>query len=132
MSDDFYSQAASHRLTQIEAERAAALADLAAHRANSDYDSAAASVQALANLDAERQNLVSLHQQYVASQQPAQQPELSEEERNARPWHRMTPQDALDLAKTSKYGKDLDWNDPNVRAGWTEAQARRARGYGER
>jgi hypothetical protein len=40
----------------------------------------------------------------------------------------MTWQDGLDLAKTSKYGKDLSFDDPNVRAGYAEVMARRARG----
>ena len=128
MADDFYSQAASHRLTLIEAERAAALADLAAHRANSDYDSAAASVQALANLDAERQNLVSLHQNYIASQTPPTPPEVSPEERAAKPWYRMDYSDVLEMAKGSRYGKDLSWNDKNMQAGYHEAMRRKARG----
>jgi hypothetical protein len=36
--------------------------------------------------------------------------------------------DALELAKTSKYGKGLSWHDQNVQAGYREAVARRARG----
>ena len=40
----------------------------------------------------------------------------------------MTPDDGLQLAKTSKYGKNLDWSDPNVRNGYAEAQRRRYRG----
>lgn len=37
---DFYQDFAQRRLQQIDAERQAALADLSAHRLNSDYDSA--------------------------------------------------------------------------------------------
>jgi hypothetical protein len=128
MADDFYGVAANHRMQMLAAEEQAALADLAAFRANNDTESAAGAVQQLANLRAERANLVELHNAYVASQQPPPQPELSDEEKLARPWHRMTPQDALDLAKTSKYGKDLNFNDAHVRAGWHEAQRRKARG----
>ena len=40
----------------------------------------------------------------------------------------MTWQDGLDLARTSKYGADIDANDPNVQAGFREVMARRARG----
>lgn len=129
MTDDFYSGSARRRLEMIEAERAAATADLAAFKANADYDSAGQAIQQLANLDAERANLTNLYQRYVASQTPPAQPELSPEEKAARPWHHMTPQDALDLAKTSKYGKDLDFNNPDVRAGWNEVQRRRAYDY---
>jgi hypothetical protein len=125
---DFYSDAASQRLAQIEAQRAQALADLANSKANADYESAAASVQTIADLEAAKQNLVALHQNYVASQTPPTPPELSAEERAAKPLHRMDWNDALELAKTSRYGKNLSWNDPNVQAGYREAMARRRRG----
>ncbi len=85
MAEDFYVSAAVARANTIEAELAPARADLAAHRANSDTDSAAVSIQQIANLEAERQNLNALYQNYVASQQPPQQPELTPEERAAKP-----------------------------------------------
>lgn len=128
MSNDFYLSAAQARAAQLEAERAAALADLAAHRANGDTESAAASIQQLADIEAARANLSNLANGYVQSQNPPLEPELTQEERNAKPWNRMTPQDALELARTSKYGRNLDFNDPNVAAGWHEANRRRARG----
>jgi hypothetical protein len=128
MADDFYSFAANQRLAQIEAQRAQSLADLANAKANSDYESAAASVQQIANLEAEKTNVANLHRSYVASQTPPTPPELSAEERAAKPLHRMDFNDGLELARTSKYGKPLDWNDPHVRAGYAEAMARRARG----
>jgi hypothetical protein len=46
---DFYQDFAPRRLQQIEAERAAAMADLAAHRMNSDYDSAGQVIQQIAD-----------------------------------------------------------------------------------
>jgi hypothetical protein len=128
MADDFYSFSARQRLQQISASRAQALADLEQAKASADYESAAASVQQIANLEAERQNLVNLHDQYVRSQTPVAPPEVSAEERHARPADKMTWDDALDLARTSKYGADLDHNDPNVQAGYREVAARRARG----
>jgi hypothetical protein len=69
-----------------------------------------------------------LHQQYVASQTPPAPVELTPEEKHAKPWDRMTWQDGLDLARTSKYGADIDANDPNVQAGFREVMARRQRG----
>jgi len=127
MSNDFYISAAQQRQNELEAERQAALADLAAHKANGDTMAAAATVQNLANLQSEFQNLKNLCDNYIASQQPAQQPELTPEERAARPWHRMDYSE-LDLARTSKYGKSLTWDDPHMRAGLAEARARRGRG----
>jgi hypothetical protein len=125
---DFYSDAASQRLQQIEAQRAQVLADLANARANADYESAAASVQQIANLEAEKANVASLHLNYVASQTPPTPVELSAEEKAAKPLSRMDWNDGLELARTSKYGKNLDWNDPHVAAGYREALARRGRG----
>jgi hypothetical protein len=115
-------------MLQLEAQRAASLADLAVHRSNRDADSMAASIQELANIDAETRNLGALYQQYVASQNPPQPPEPSPEERQARPIHRMDWQDVTNLARTSKYARDIQPNDPNLIAGWNEAMRRRSRG----
>lgn len=127
-NDDFYSRAAAQRMAMIEAERAAHLADLAAHRANGDTESAAGVVQALANVEAERQNLVNLHQQYIASQNPAAPPEPSKEERAARTFDRMDWRDIVEMTRQSKHCKNISETDPNMIAGWQEAQRRRARG----
>ena len=127
-SDDYYTFLARTQVQRLDANRAQALADLERAKADSDYEGAGAAVQTLADLDAQKQNILNLHNQYVRSQQVPEQPEVSDEEKFARPWDKMTWQDGLDLAKTSKYGKDLDANDPNVQAGFREVMARRARG----
>ena len=67
MADDFYVFSAKQRLQQINAGRAQALADLE-QKAASDYEGAAASVQQIANLDAEKNNLVALANQYALCQ----------------------------------------------------------------
>jgi hypothetical protein len=130
MANDFYAQAAISRANMIEAEMAAAKADLMAHRANNDVESASASVQTIANLEAERANLNTLYQNYVQSQQPPAPEQLTDSERFARPWTKMTWQDGLDLAKTSRYvgEKGLSWDDPNVRGGYAEAMRRKSEG----
>ena len=128
MADDFYTQAARSRAEAIEMQIAASRADLLVHRNNSDLQAAGEAVQTIANLEAERANLTNLYNQYVQSQQAPQPEVLTDEERIARPWNKMTPDDGLQLAKTSKYGKSLDWSDPNVRNGYAEAQRRRYRG----
>jgi hypothetical protein len=117
MSDDFYLQAGSQRLVQIEAERAAALADLAAHKANHDSDSAAAAIQQIANLDVELSNLNNLYSRYVQSQNPPP-PEPSPEERAARPVSHMDWQDVVNLARQSKYARDIKADDPALLEGW--------------
>ena len=38
--------------------------------------------------------------------------------------------DVVEMAKTSKYAKDLTWTDPNVRAVMPKRSARRYRGEG--
>jgi hypothetical protein len=110
MTQDFYISAALQRQNELEAERQAALADLAAHKANNDYAAASATVQSLANLQAEATNLKNLCDNYIASQQPRQPERLSDEEKAAKPIHRMNYDDVLDMARTSKYAKDLTWN----------------------
>jgi hypothetical protein len=127
-SPDFYIYSAMQRLQQINAGRAQALADLEVAKAGADYESAAASVQEIANLDAQRQAIVNLHDQYIRSQQVPEPPELTDEEKHAKPWDKMTWQDGLDLARQSKYGKDLNHDDPAVIAGYAEVMRRRARG----
>ena len=126
MAKDFYVKAAKAQYQALQAARAQALSDLEAAKQNDDKASAAQSVQQLADLAAAEQNLQNLVNQYAISKQPA--PPISEEERMARPLERMNADDGLAIARTSKYGKSLDWNDPYVQAGYQEAMRRRSRG----
>ncbi len=95
MSEDFYSASARQRLERIEAERAAATADLQAHRTNSDYESAGYAIQQIADLDRQRENVIGLYNRHVALQNPPQR-YVSEEQRVARQPGEM---DAHDLGK---------------------------------
>ncbi len=99
---DFYVNAAATRANQIEAELAACRADLAAHRANQDTDSAAVSIQQIANLEAERANLNTLYQGYIASQQPPQPEPMSDQERAARPWSKMDYSDVWEQRRRAR------------------------------
>jgi hypothetical protein len=128
MTEDFYATSARQRLEQIQAERAAAEADLLAHKSNGDSISAAGSIQQLANLAAEQDNLSRLWNSYAASQQPQPAPYVSPEERQARPVSRMDWQDVVDMTRQSRYAKNIRSDDPALVAGWHEAQRRRARG----
>jgi hypothetical protein len=128
MASDFYLEAARERQNAIELELASCKADLLAHRQNGSLAEAGEAVQRIADLTSQQSNLQALCQGYIQSQTPPQPEVLTDEERAAKPWHRMTPDDGLQLAKTSKYGKSLDWSDPNVRNGYAEAQRRRYRG----
>ena len=126
--NDFYLSAAQQRAAELEMEISAAKTDLLTHRHNQDLQAAGESVQRIANLTAEQSNLRGLVEGYVQSQTPRQPEVLTDEERAAKPWHKMDYSDTLALAQTSKYGKSLDWNDPHMRAGYAEAQRRRSRG----
>ena len=128
MTDDFYQGAARQRMQQLQAERAAALADLAAHRANGDYEFAGQAVQQVADLDAAAANLENLYSRYVQSQQPPQREQLTAEERAARPVSKMDWSDTVELARQSRYGKNIKADDPNLIAGWQEARRRSGRG----
>ena len=123
-SDDFYTFTARQRLQQINANRAQCLADLEQAKASADYDSAASAVQQIANLEAEKQNLVNLHDQYVRSQTPVAPPELTQEEKHTKPWDRMDYGDVWEMTQNSKYGVDEN----AFRAGMAEVARRRTRG----
>jgi hypothetical protein len=121
-SDDFYSYSAKHRLQQINADRAQALANLEQAKAAADYDTASDAVQQIANLDAESRNLHDLHSRYVTSQRAPEAPELTREERFAKPWERMDYGDVWDMVKD--HGADPE----AFRQGMAEVARRKARG----
>jgi hypothetical protein len=123
MSDDFYLDSARRQLAMLDAERQATLADLSTHRLNQDRESAAACVQALADLDAKRQNLTALADQYIQSQQPP--PPESPEMKAAKPISEMNYADVYEwVKKNSKIGID----DDAFRRGIDEVKRRRQRG----
>ncbi len=128
MADDFYSDVARQRFNEIAAARAQATADLEQAKASFDTEAATAAVQTIADLDAQRTNLAALYNSYVASQTPPQPREVSREERAARPWQNMDWQDVVEMTRGSKYARDIRPDDPNLIAGWQEAQRRKARG----
>jgi hypothetical protein len=107
-ADDFYTFSARQRLQQLDANKAQCLADLQQAKAASDYDTAGQAVQEIANIEAQKQNIVALHQQYVASQRVPQAPELSQEERHAKPADRMDWSDVYEMSQKSKHGVDDD------------------------
>ncbi len=111
-------------MAALDAEKAARLADLEAHRLKGDLEAAAEAVQAIADNDVARQNLTALCNQYVTSQNPPQPPELTQEERNAKPWTKMDYGDVWEMAK-SKFGPP---DEKMFRAGIAETQRRRLRG----
>jgi hypothetical protein len=132
MADDFYADAARNRANQLDAEMAAANADLVAHKANGDYQNAGQTVQHIADLQAQRNNLATLWNQHVAAQQPQQAQWVSDQERHAKPPENMDWRDALDVARTSRYGRNINENDPYVRAGYNEVLRRQAYERGRR
>jgi hypothetical protein len=124
--DDWYIDIGRQRLAELNAGRAQALADLELAKSNGDHDSASTALQNIADIDAAQANLGRLYDQYVRSQQPP--PEPSKEERAARRISRMDWSDVVEMTRQSKYAKNIQPNDPNLIAGWQEAQRRRQRG----
>jgi hypothetical protein len=124
MARDFYAKSAKRQWKAIETARAQTLAALADAKNVGDAYSGAEAIQTLADIDAQARNLAELQQKYYASQQgPAP---LSDEERFHKPLERMDYNDALALARTSRYGRNLTHDDPAVRSGYLEVQRRRA------
>jgi hypothetical protein len=126
MAKDKYWQASQNALRATDYEMARAQSDLNSYVAAGDKENAAVAVSELANLARQRENITLLQQQYAASKQPPPQP--SAEERASRPWQKMDWQDVVDLARGSKYGKNIQANDPDLIAGYNEAMRRRSRG----
>ena len=130
--NDFYVDAAQKRLDQIEAARSHAQAALTGARADNDYDTAAEAVQIIADMNAQEQNLRRLHQQHVNSQAHREPAPQTPEEWRVKPAEKMTWEDGLQVSRNSKYGKNLDFNDPNVVAGYHEVMRRRQNGENQR
>jgi hypothetical protein len=128
MAKDWYVEQGRARMQQISAARASAVADLQMAKSAYDDDSATIAIQTIADVDAQRANLSALYDQYVRSQYPPQPPEPTKEERAARPLHAMDWNDIVDMTRQSKYARNIRPDDPNMIAGWQEAQRRRARG----
>jgi len=120
--NDWYTEQAQAQWQQLSAQKAQVLARIEDCKANG-YG-AAEEVQELANIKAQRGNLVRLHEQYKASQEPPAPVELTQEQKAALPWDQMGPRDVWDMAATSKYGVD----EAGFRAGLQEVARRRARG----
>jgi hypothetical protein len=126
---DFYQESAEARLQRLNYQRQMALVNLQEAKMTGDLHSGGEYAQEIADIDAAKANLIRLHNAYLQSQQPAQQPEQTAEEWRVKAAERMTPDDGLKAAiNGSKYAAGLDWNDPNVQRGYQEMQRRRGRG----
>jgi|tagenome__1003787_1003787.scaffolds.fasta_scaffold20986856_5 hypothetical protein len=128
MADDYYVELARKRAAEIEADKAEMLGGLARAKAENNEFSGTELIQGIANCEQELRNLNQLHADYMSAKNPPQPVPLSREEWRARPVERMSADDGLLVARNSKYGSNLDWNDPNVQAGYQEMQRRRGRG----
>jgi hypothetical protein len=125
MADDFYVDAARRRLEYIDAMRQQKMAHLAISKARGDYDDAALEIQEIADLDSQRANLLRLHEQHVASQQPQYQAPQTDAEFVAKSPERMDYADVYRIVSKSKYGPP---DEAAFKAGIQEAARRRARG----
>jgi hypothetical protein len=129
MSDDPNIRAAQYRAREIETQITNAQARLAENNLYGNEQDAAACIQEIANLGAEKTNLHALYANYVASQTPPAPRQLSPEEEHAKPIQNMTYADVYRMAKNdSKLGVD----DNRFREGIAEVQRRRAYDYGNR
>jgi hypothetical protein len=126
---DFYQESAEARMERLNYQRQLALTNLQEAKATGDHFAGGEAAQEIADIDAAMGNLVRLHNSYLQSQQPQHEPEQTAEEWRVKAAERMSPSDGLRAAiNGSKYAAGLDWNDPNVQAGYREVQRRKARG----
>jgi hypothetical protein len=127
--DDDLVHGVEQQFKVIQAARARCEADLAEYRADGNTAGIAEELQTIANLDNSARNLSNLVERHARSQQPAAPIPQTPEELRVKPAEKMTWQDGLDVAiNGSKYGKGLDFNDPNVRRGYAEVMRRRSAG----
>jgi hypothetical protein len=104
---DFYSDAALKAAQALEADLAQAKADLEVARANGDDTSAGFYVSKIADASASLQNLNNLYAQYVQSQQPVPVRPRTQEDLLNKPNSELDHWDGLEIARQSRYGKDL-------------------------
>jgi hypothetical protein len=125
---DFLLDNAEKRLRVLQAAKQRALADLAEHRAEGNDYAAQEQLGALAHLEVEERGIVQMRQDYLRAQNPPPPPRQTPEQLRAKPAEQMSWEDGLQIARNSKYGRDLDFNNPDVVAGFHEANRRRGRG----
>jgi|SRR5712664_445086 len=126
---DFYQDSAEARIERLDYQRQMALVNLQEARMTNDLHAGGEYAQEIADIDAAKANLVRLHNSYLQSQQPQYQAPETPEELRVKSVERLSPNDGLKISiANSKYAAGLDWNDPNVQAGYQEVQRRRGRG----
>ena len=126
---DFYQESAQARIDRLDYQRQLAVTTLQEAKLTNDHYAGGEAAQEIADIDAAKANLVRLHNSYIQAQQPQYSPPETPEELRAKSVERLTPDDGLKMSiANSRYGKDLDWNDPNVQAGYQEVQRRNRRG----
>ena len=108
------------QIDRIDYQRQRALADMAEAKATGDSGSGAKAVQTLADLTVARENVLRLHQGYVASQNPPA-PSRKRIRSAFKPAERMDYNDVARMMSKSKYGYD----DAKFREGIAEAARRR-------
>jgi len=116
--NDFNLQSAYQRLDVLDTQRAEAVLELQRAKASADYEAAGEAVQRIADVKAQRDNVVNVINDYVASQQPAMGFAPSRDM-----IHAMTPEEMLATGRgpeifAKQYGgiDDPD-TDPNFQRG---------------
>lgn len=131
--DDDLVEGVERQYKIINAARSHTQAQLDEYRADNNSYGIAEALQEIANLDSSARNLSDLVQRHTQSQQRQAPIPQTPEELRVKPAEKMTWQDGLDVAISgSKYGKDLSFDDPNVRAGYAEVMRRRQAGENQR
>ncbi len=124
MAKDWYLKAAEKQFAALQTAKQDALTELAACKAEGKSRAGGEAVQRLADIASAEQNLNALVHGYIQSQQAPQQPQLTPEEQEAKPFHRMDYNDVWRMSAKSKYGVDEN----AFRLGIQEAARRRSGG----
>lgn len=125
---DDIAQSVERTWFRLEAESKMQAAAIDQARADGDDYALDTAVENYRAAERAKRQLLEDNQHWIASQNPQQPPQASKEERAARPWDKMNWDDALDVARTSRYAGNLRHDDPAVQAGYAEVQRRRRAG----
>ena len=120
---DFYQESAEARMERLNFQRQMALTNLQEARMTGDVHGGGEFAQEIADIDAAKENLVRLHNNYLQSKQPVHQEQTDQEFVSKSP-ERMDYSDSWRIASKSVHGID----EAAFRAGIAEVQRRKARG----
>src|SRR5689334_20677655 len=108
MADDVETEVGNMLMQDYLASRTQAVANYQLAKSQGDYEGVKQAARHIALIDSEMQAVQSLHNRHIASQTPVHPPELTSQEKMAKPIEKCTWADTAEWASKSKHGVDWD------------------------